>query len=44
VNYDNEVLARIKGLKTSEVRKLVGNNFYEEVVHRDDLVVFDSES
>jgi len=44
VNYDNEVLARIKGLKTSEVRKLVGTNFYEEVVHRDDLVVLDSES
>ncbi len=44
VNYDNEVLARIKGLKTSEVRKLVGTNFYEEVVHRDDLVILDSES
>jgi glutamate 5-kinase len=32
-------LNQIKGMKTSAVRKIFGENFYEEVVHRDDLVV-----
>ena len=40
VNYNRADLEMIKGLKTSEVRKLVGNNFYEEGVHRDDMMVF----
>ncbi len=38
-NYSSADLARIKGMKTSAVRNLVGDNFYEEVVHRDDLVI-----
>ncbi len=40
VNYSNRDLERIRGRKTAEVRELIGNNFYEEVIHRDDLVVF----
>jgi len=43
VNYSTGDLERIKGLKTSEVRKLVGDNYYEEVIHRDDLVIFENE-
>lgn len=43
VNYNTDDLESIKGLKTSEVRKLVGNNFYEEVVHRDDLVIIEND-
>ncbi|KMP11782.1 glutamate 5-kinase [Candidatus Nitromaritima sp. SCGC AAA799-A02] len=39
VNYNFRDLDRIKGMKTSAVRKLFGENFYEEVIHRDDLVV-----
>jgi glutamate 5-kinase len=39
VNYSAADLDRIKGMKTSAIRSLVGTNFYEEVVHRDDLVI-----
>ncbi|MCH8157584.1 MAG: glutamate 5-kinase [Nitrospinae bacterium] len=39
VNYNVLDLDRIKGMKTAAVRKLFSQNFYEEVVHRDDLVV-----
>jgi glutamate 5-kinase len=40
INYNTRDLEKIKGLKTSEVRKLFGSNYYEEVIHRDDMVVF----
>ncbi len=40
INYNTSDLEKIKGMKTSEVRKLFGDNFYEEVIHRDDMVVF----
>ncbi|MBT5027039.1 MAG: glutamate 5-kinase [Nitrospinaceae bacterium] len=40
VNYNSRDLENIKGLKTSAVRSLMGKSFYEEVVHRDDLVIF----
>ncbi len=39
VNYSSGEMDRIKGMKTASVRGVVGPNFYEEVVHRDDLVV-----
>lgn len=39
VNYSSDDLDRIKGMKTTAIRNLVGTNFYEEVVHRDDLVI-----
>jgi glutamate 5-kinase len=39
VNYSLRDLDRIKGMKTGAVRKIFGENFYEEVIHRDDLVV-----
>ncbi len=41
VNYNTADLEQIKGLKTTEVRKLFPRNFYEEVIHRDDLVILD---
>jgi glutamate 5-kinase len=41
INYSDRDLEKIMGMKTAEVRKLVGNNFYEEVIHRDDLVILD---
>jgi glutamate 5-kinase len=40
VNYNSRDLEQIKGLKTSAVRSLMGESYYEEVIHRDDLVVF----
>jgi glutamate 5-kinase len=39
VNYAARDLDRVKGMKTAEIRQLVGDNFYEEVIHRDDLVL-----
>ena len=40
VNYSSRDLEQIKGLKTSAVKSLMGESYYEEVIHRDDLVVF----
>lgn len=40
INYSADDLEKIKGMKTSEVRKLLGSNYYEEVIHRDDMAVF----
>lgn len=40
VNYSSRDLEQIKGMKTSAVRSLMGESYYEEVIHRDDLVVF----
>ena len=40
VNYSSRDLQQIKGMKTSAIKKLIGESFYEEVIHRDDLVIF----
>ena len=40
VNYNSRDLERIKGMKTSAVCSLMEESFYEEVIHRDDLVIF----
>ena len=40
VNYNSRDLEQIKGMKTSAVRSLMGESYYEEVIHRDDLVIF----
>jgi len=39
VNYSFRDLKRIMGMKTAAVRKIFGESFYKEVIHRDDLVV-----
>jgi glutamate 5-kinase len=39
VNYNAQELNRIKGLHTSKIEKVLGYKAYEEVIHRDDLVV-----
>ena len=39
VNFSSETLARIKGLKTTEIQRQLGPQEYEEVVHRDNLVI-----
>ncbi|MFA5097522.1 MAG: glutamate 5-kinase [Candidatus Margulisiibacteriota bacterium] len=38
-NYTSEQLARIKGLKTSEIEKEEEGSLGEEVVHRDNMVI-----
>lgn len=40
VNYSSRDLEQIKGMKTSAARRLMKESFYEEVIHRDDLVIF----
>lgn len=39
VNYSAQELNRIKGLHTSKIEKILGYKAYEEIIHRDDLVV-----
>ena len=41
VNFSAEILATIKGLKTTDIQKLPGLQDYEEVIHRDNLVLLD---
>ena len=39
-NYDEREIAVIKGRKTSEIRNLTDGTFYEEVIHRDNLIIY----
>ena len=39
VNFSSDTLNRIKGLKTSDIQKAIGLQEYEEVIHRDNLVI-----
>ena len=39
VNYPSAELARILGRKTAEIEEVLGHKAYDEVVHRDNLVV-----
>ncbi|MDD5454970.1 MAG: glutamate 5-kinase [Candidatus Ratteibacteria bacterium] len=38
-NYSSEEIQKIKGLKSSEINKALGYKDYDEVIHRDNLVV-----
>ncbi|MCX7012065.1 MAG: glutamate 5-kinase [Candidatus Sumerlaeota bacterium] len=40
-NYSSEEIARIRGRKSSDIGKVLGEKRYDEVVHRDNLVVLD---
>ncbi len=39
VSYSAEELNRIKGLHTSNIEKVLGYKAYDEIIHRDDLVL-----
>ena len=39
VNYSAEEANQIKGKKTSEIEKILGYRYYDEVIHRDNLVI-----
>ncbi len=39
VNFSSDTLTRIKGLKTLEIQQIPGLQDYEEVIHRDNLVL-----
>ncbi|MBL7070653.1 MAG: glutamate 5-kinase [Candidatus Omnitrophica bacterium] len=38
-NYSSSELNKIKGLKTKEIEKALGYKYYDEVIHRDNLVI-----
>ena len=38
-NYSSEELDMIKGAKTSEIENILGHKYFDEVIHRDDLVI-----
>ena len=39
VNVSSELLNRMKGLKTTVIQEQFGPQEYEEVIHRDNLVI-----
>jgi glutamate 5-kinase len=39
VNYDADDIRRIMGLKTSQIKSRLGSKPYDEVIHRDNLVI-----
>ena len=39
VNFSSDTLTRIKGLKTADIQQRLGPQEYEEVIHRDNLVI-----
>ncbi len=39
VNYSSQELIQIKGLHTSKIEKALGYKAYDEIIHRDDLVL-----
>jgi len=41
-NYDADEVDRIKGAKSSEIRRILGSKPYDEIVHRDNLVVLET--
>ena len=38
-NYGHEDLVRIKGLRTGQIAEVLGDCPYDEVIHRDNMVV-----
>lgn len=38
-NYNSGEIEKIKGKKTAEIEKILGYKYYDEVVHRDNLVI-----
>ncbi len=41
IRYSPSEVERIKGKKTSEIARILGEGYYQEVIHRDDLVLTD---
>jgi len=39
VNYSADEASKIKGKKSSEIESILGHRHYDEVIHRDNLVI-----
>src|SRR5574341_412726 len=44
LKYSSGDLDRIKGLKSSQIESVLGHKDYDEVIHRDDMVILDRKS
>jgi len=44
VNYNRNEVEKISGQKTSEIEKILGYKYYDEIIHRDDLVLLKNRS
>ncbi|MCP4135688.1 MAG: glutamate 5-kinase [bacterium] len=40
VNYDHTELELIKGKKSTEIKKILGSTYFDEVINRDDLIIY----
>lgn len=43
VNYKTEDVIKLKGVHSREIEKILGYKYYDEIIHRDDLVVLEGE-
>ena len=43
VNYRAEEVIRLRGLHSRDIKKVLGYKYYDEIIHRDDLVVIEDE-
>lgn len=43
INYDSSDIDLIKGKKSDQIKKIIGDRYYDEVIHRDDMVVFQTQ-
>ena len=39
VNYNTQEISQIMGKRTGEIEKILGHHYYDEVIHRDNLVL-----
>jgi len=43
VNYKTEDVIKLKGIHSRDIEKILGYKYYDEIIHRDDLVVIEGE-
>ncbi len=43
VNYSQSEVDRLKGCQSSEISDILGTHYYDEIIHRDNMVVFTDE-
>jgi glutamate 5-kinase len=43
INYRAEEVFRLRGLHSRDIKKVLGYKYYDEIIHRDDLVVLEDE-
>ncbi len=43
VNYPAEEVVKLRGVHSRDIKKILGYKYYDEIIHRDDLVVLEDE-